>query len=94
METHSKIASAFRTALAEALDALPKPSVGADRFLTADEFARYFAPGSESGRAYRAIGDDLLEVIMEIQRFREKHPGPDQFFRQRGIVTRAREVRA
>jgi len=49
--------------------------------------------GPESAALYRAIVDDLLAVIAEIQRYRDTNPGADQFFRQRGIVTRIRSVR-
>jgi len=86
----NSISSAFRAALAQAVSALPQPSK-TGVLISAAELQALMGP--ESAALYRAIVDDLLAVIAEIQRYRDTNPGADQFFRQRGIVTRIRSVR-
>jgi hypothetical protein len=83
------IATAFKAALEQALASHPEPKVG-ENGVTADALVTYLR---DAGVATVAIREDLLAVITEIQRRREADRGLDHFLRQRGIVTRAREVR-
>jgi hypothetical protein len=90
----SNIASTFGIALSEALAALPKPPEPepGTKFISAAQLQSFLS--SEHASMTRAIADDVLAVVAEIQRWRESEPGADHFFRQHGIVTRVRKVRA
>jgi hypothetical protein len=89
--TQSKpvIAAAFRAALARALEALPKPKGGSGPVTFEDLLAAMNGPNP-----MRAIADDLVIVIVEIQRLRDSDPMLDRFFRERCVLTRVRAVRA
>lgn len=87
-----KIASTFRGTLADALAALPQPTIEPGQtYITAQQLQSCMGPEGAAG--IRAIADDLVAVIAEIQRYRDNHPGADRYFRERGIVTRARRTR-
>jgi hypothetical protein len=93
VDQNSNIAAAFRTALRDALAAVKSAEdaamASASRPLTADDFQRLM----DARKPIPAIIEDILEVLNEIQRWRDVEPGFDTFLRQRGIVTRVRSVR-
>lgn len=84
----TKITAAFKAALEESLAALPQPTSSPVSF---DDFVRCLGP--EAAAQSRAIDEDVLEVIRAIQGWRDTDPNLDAWFRERGIVTRVREVR-
>lgn len=84
----TKITAAFKAALEESLATLPRPSSSP---VTAEDFARCLGP--EAAAQSRAIDEDVLNVIRAIQSLRDTDARLDAWFRERGIVTRVREVR-
>jgi hypothetical protein len=81
--------AAFQGAMAQ-LRQMPKAAPGS--IITAEQVQE--ALGPEAATQRRALANDIMIVLAEIQRWRDAEPGFDRFLRERGIITRARAVQA